>query len=77
MTVHWHFSYYANMKTNKTNKTLRLDHNLLERAKKTLGYDTYTEAIEETLKTAISNKHHEAVLKKYSGKFKSYRSLYE
>jgi len=60
----------------KKNKTLRLDHDLLERAKKMLGYDTYTEAIEETLKRAINNKRHESFLKKYHGRLKSFRPLY-
>lgn len=60
----------------KTNRTLRLDHDLLEKAKKTLGYGTYTEAIEETLKMAINNKRHELFLKKYQGRLKSFRPLY-
>ncbi|MBI2340323.1 MAG: hypothetical protein HYU99_08175 [Deltaproteobacteria bacterium] len=64
-------------KTKKTNKTLRLDPGLLNQAKKILGYKTYTEAIEDTLKIAINNKRHEDVLAKYTGKLKSYRSFYE
>lgn len=60
----------------KANKTLRLDSKLLETAKKILGYKTYTQAIEETLRTAINNKKHEIILNKYKGKFKSFRPLY-
>ncbi|MBI4411493.1 MAG: hypothetical protein HY541_03300 [Deltaproteobacteria bacterium] len=64
-------------KTAKINKTLRLDPNLLNQAKKILGYKTYTEAIEDTLKTAINNRRHGDILNRYAGKLKSYRSFYE
>jgi hypothetical protein len=61
----------------KANTTLRLDPTLLKEAKKVLGYGTYTEAIEETLRVAINNKRHHNILEKYSGQLKNYRSFYE
>lgn len=64
-------------KSLKVNKTLRLDPALLNQAKRILGYSTYTKAIEETLKIAIQNKKHSRFLKKYQGKLKGFRSLYE
>ena len=61
---------------NKVNKTLRFDPELLEKAKKVLGYKTYTQTIEETLKTSLQNKQNLNKMMKYHGQFKTFRSLY-
>jgi hypothetical protein len=64
-------------KSRKSNKTLRLDTALLDEAKKVLGYQTYTETIEQTLKLALNNARHQNILNQYQGKLKSFKSLYE
>lgn len=61
----------------KINKTLRLDPVLLDEAKKVLGYHTYTETIEETLRAAINNTRFWRTLERYKGRFKNFKSLYE
>ena len=61
----------------KANKTLRLDPILLEKARKILGYKTYTKTIEDTLRQAVNNQKFWNALKRSRGKFKSFRSLYE
>lgn len=64
-------------RTTKINKTLRLDPALLDEAKKVLGYHTYTETIEKTLRAAINNTRFWHTLGRYKGKFKNFKSLYE
>ena len=64
-------------KKGKTNRTFRLDSALLREARRVLGYKTYTEAIEETLKTAVNNRKFWQTLNRSRGKFRSFRPLYD
>lgn len=51
----------------KSQVTVRLDKNQLARAKRALGAETVTEAIEQALALATEKVTHDKILRKYSG----------
>ena len=51
----------------KSQVTVRLDKSQLARAKKALGAETITEAIERALALATEKSAHDAILRRYSG----------
>jgi threonine dehydrogenase-like Zn-dependent dehydrogenase len=51
----------------KSQITVRLDKDRLARARKALGAETVTEAIERALALATEKATHDAVIRKYSG----------
>jgi hypothetical protein len=51
----------------KSQVTVRLDKDQLARARKALGAETVTEAIERALALAAEKATHDAILRKYSG----------
>jgi len=51
----------------KAQVTVRLDKRQLARAKKALGVETITEAIEQALTLATEKATHDAIVRKYSG----------
>lgn len=51
----------------KSQVTVRLDKDQLARAKKLLGAETATQAIEQALALATEKATHDAILRKYSG----------
>lgn len=51
----------------KSQVTVRLDRDRLARAKKALGAETVTEAIEQALALATEKATHDKILRKYSG----------
>jgi Arc/MetJ family transcription regulator len=51
----------------KTQVTVRLDENLLVRARKALGTRTATETIEQALALVTEKAAHDGIIRKYSG----------
>lgn len=51
----------------KSQVTVRLEKQLLARARKALGAKTVTEAIEQALAVATEKATHDSILRKYSG----------
>lgn len=51
----------------KSQVTVRLDKSQLARAKRALGAETITEAIERALALATEKSAHDAILRRYSG----------
>jgi hypothetical protein len=51
----------------KAQVTVRLDENLLVRARKALGTDTVTETIEQALALVIEKTVHNGIIQKYGG----------
>jgi hypothetical protein len=51
----------------KSQVTVRLDKSQLARAKRALGAETITEAIERALALATEKSTHDAILRRYSG----------
>ena len=51
----------------KSQVTVRLDKEQLVRAKKALGAETVTEAIEQALALATEKATHDAIIRRYSG----------